>query len=447
MLFWSILKKYMQNDNLIERKLDRFVNNENRTVYKDYSLNNIVKILNRFNNPHKSFRAIHISGTNGKGSVAYMLNSIFINAGYKCGLFTSPHLLKINERIKINNREIEDHEFIQYVDEIIAYLSNKNTADPTYFDILTSAAYRYFYDMKVDIAVIETGLGGRLDSTNVIIPLCSIITDISLDHTSILGNSIEKITDEKCGIIKQNVPVITSNRDKKIIDIIKKRAKSLDADLFSFGIGFNTDNIIEEDDKNIYDYTFNGSKKNIKLKIELKNPAKFQIYNSSAAITASILLKDKFPKLTEDNITRGVYDVVVPGRFQILSKKPLIIFDPAHNESALNTVIKLLFNRYKNYKIYIILSLMSDKDYKGMLSFLNRFSLQIVYYELNEARSYLPSKNLSENNIIKNFTAITDSIYALQAILEDKISAESLFFFTGTFRLYSTALDFMNAIE
>jgi len=209
---------------MIREKLSRFINNENRTNYSQ-DLDHVRAVLELAGNPHAAFQSIHIAGTNGKGSVAHMLNSIFMNSGYRTGLYTSPHLLEINERIKIQDENIPDQVFGGYVDDISASLDSTGIM-PTYFDVLTACAFRYFSENHVDIAVIETGLGGRLDSTNVVTPCCSVITGISLDHMDILGNTLEAIAREKAGIIKYKVPVVTANQYPMVLDIIDSASQS-----------------------------------------------------------------------------------------------------------------------------------------------------------------------------------------------------------------------------
>jgi len=226
-------------------KLNTFINNENRTDFRQYGLDHVAKLLDHFGSPNRSITTIHVAGTNGKGSVAHMLNSIFMSAGYATGLYTSPHLLEINERIRIRNSAISDEDFARYVDEIVAYAGADPALHPTYFDILTVCAFRYFCDLRVDIAIIETGLGGRLDSTNVIVPLSTIITEISMDHVHILGNTLEEITREKAGIIKEKVPVVTSNTDPGILKILIETSYEMNAPIFSLNRDFSAKNIIE----------------------------------------------------------------------------------------------------------------------------------------------------------------------------------------------------------
>ena len=208
----------------IEEKLSEFANNEKSNSFTNYSLDSINKVLTILGNPEKKFKAIHIAGTNGKGSIAGMLNSIFMESGYTVGLYTSPHLIRINERIKINNNEITNLEFSKYLDKVIK-ISKENNVAPTYFDILTVISFLFFSENKNDITIIETGMGGKSDSTNIIEPILSIISEISMDHTTVLGENIESIAFEKAGIIKKEVVTVSLDNGKKINSIIHNRCK------------------------------------------------------------------------------------------------------------------------------------------------------------------------------------------------------------------------------
>jgi dihydrofolate synthase/folylpolyglutamate synthase len=201
---------------MIDQILNKYINNERNIGFSHYSPDNIRKLLDILGNPQNKIKTIHIAGTNGKGTTCYLIAGILQNSGYNTGLFISPHLVRLNERISINSIEISDTELLYYIQKADK-AANENKITVTYFDILTAAAFSFFNDKSVEIAVIETGLGGRLDSTNVILPELSIITDISMDHSHILGDTIEKITSEKCGIIKPGVPVITTNTDRNIL--------------------------------------------------------------------------------------------------------------------------------------------------------------------------------------------------------------------------------------
>jgi dihydrofolate synthase/folylpolyglutamate synthase len=417
-------------------KLDKYINNENLTVYDNYTLESIRTLLAEFGNPQDSLNIIHIAGTNGKGSVAFMLNSICIEAGYKTGLFTSPHLLRINERIKIDNREISANDLDKYSDESYEVIENHGEIEPTFFDIITQIALKYFRDMGTEIVILETGLGGRLDSTNVVKPLVSIITDISLDHTSTLGDTIKSIVAEKAGIIKKMTPVVTTNTQKETVTFLAERSEEMGAAFFSYNRDFRAEKISHTGKTLSYDYSIAHSDFDLKLEgITLNTYADFQVRNSSAAITSALILKNRFPKINNEVIIRGLSETKFPGRFQVLSEDPLIIFDPAHNREALISISEILKKHFASKNITVIVSLMKDKDYINILDTINQLTGNIIYFQQDDRRGYRP---LEEKDYM-NIPVIVETKDDLLKELIKKNEKNSLYFFTGSFRLYKLA--------
>lgn len=426
----------------LESKLNSLINNEMTGYlgFRGYTLKNIISLLNYYNSPHKKIKTIHISGTNGKGSVAHMLQSILVSSGYKTGLYTSPHLLRINERIRINAKVITDKELNRYLEELLRALRRKSNIKPTYFDILTLFAFRYFYDNSVDIAILETGLGGRLDSTNVVHPLVSIITDISLDHVNVLGKTIGEITHEKAGIIKKNSTVVTSNVKPDILKIIDGVSQKMSSRLFAYTRDFRSTGI-KKIEKGGFSFNFqleeNAIKKFTIENIQLDSICSFQIKNASLAI-ASALLLDDFP-VNDAHIKRGILRTRVPGRLHVLSRDPLIIFDPAHNPVALHAVIKALRDNYPDKNYIAVITFMKDKNYRSMFKQLDAFADSILYYELDDMRSLkLASKgytHLRASNKLLSFNSQED----LLAALKGRINKDSLVLFSGTFRIFEMA--------
>ncbi len=417
-------------------KLDKYINNENLTAYENYTLDNIRSLLSAFGDPQDSLNIIHIAGTNGKGSVAFMLNSILIESGYKTGLFTSPHLLRINERIKINNCEISDNDLAGYTDESCEVIEKHVGMEPTFFDIITQIALKYFRDRGTEIVILETGLGGKLDSTNVVKPLVSIITDISLDHTSTLGDNINSIVSEKAGIIKEMTPVVTTNINNNTVKLLADRAAEMGADFFSCNRDFRAENIGQSGRTLSYDYSFENEKIRKKLEgVTLNTYADFQVRNSSAAITALLLLEKEFSDITGDMIIRGLLKAEIPGRFQVLSEDPLIIFDPAHNREALTGITGILKKHFASRKITVIVSLMKDKDYIKILDTINELTGNIIYLQQDDPRGYRPS----EENDYKKIPVIVETKNELLKELKKAYEKDGLFFFTGSFRLYRLA--------
>ncbi len=310
-----------------------FYQREGSIAYKK-DIGNIIYATKHLNNPHKKFKSIHIAGTNGKGSTAHMLKSILIESGLKIGLYTSPHLKDLRERIKINGEMIPKKDVVSFVKE------NKKKfekIDLSFFEFMVALSFDYFAKKKVDIAIIETGLGGRLDSTNIITPILSIITNISIDHTNLLGNTIEKIALEKAGIIKKNIPVVIGKKDKTkaIFNRIAKEKKSL----------------ITYSNKKEYESDLKG---------------KYQAENINTAVTAiSVLQKISSFKINSKDITSGLLNTVkntgILGRWQILKNRPLIICDIGHNVDGIKNVVQQI-KSIKYRKLHFVFGTVNDKE-------------------------------------------------------------------------------------
>lgn len=337
-------------------------------------LANMKLLLKKLNNPEKRLRCIHVAGTNGKGSVCAMLNSILSNASYKVGMYTSPHLKKFNERIRINNNLITDKDIVKYYLKVKKYATNQ-----TFFEITTAMAFLYFHDKKVDLAVVETGLGGRLDSTNVITPLISIITNVGIEHTDYLGNSLRKIAYEKAGIIKKNIPVVTA-ADGAALATIKK---------FS---NINNSKLSIIDNKKIKIYC---NKNNISFDIgEHKNlrlnnlNGTFQIKNAAIAIkTIETLNNNKKIKINKKNIIDGLKNAKWPGRFQFISKN--ILIDSAHNPRGFEILVKELKN-LKYQRLILVVGFSDDKDIKTISRIIGSSANKVIITKSDSIKAEKP---------------------------------------------------------
>ncbi len=313
-------------------------------------IGNIVLASQHLDNPHKKFKSIHVAGTNGKGSTSHLLASIFQESGYKVGLYTSPHLKDFRERIKINGQMIPETEVISFVSNNKAFFE---TLELSFFEFTVALAFDYFAKQKVDIAIIETGLGGRLDSTNIIRPELAIITNISLDHANLLGGTIEKIAKEKAGIIKKNTPIIIGRKQKETTEIFRKIAE-------------------EKQTKLIYASVNNKYKKDLK--------ENYQKENISTTLTAITQLQAMNWNISEDNIINGMGNIqkntAFMGRWQTLSKHPLIICDMGHNEDGIKQVIQQIAELHFN-KLHFVFGVVKDKNIDAILSLMPK---QAQYY-------------------------------------------------------------------
>ncbi len=316
-------------------KLPMYQNIGGSAYKKD--LINITKLSEYLNNPHNSFKSVHIAGTNGKGSTAHMIASILQEGKYKVGLYTSPHLKDFRERIKINGKMI-NKDFVS--DFILKNMDFFNHNSFSFFEMTVGMAFEYFKKNSVDIAIIETGMGGRLDSTNIISPELSVITNVSMDHVKFLGNTIEDIAIEKAGIIKSHIPVVIGEKQNDVSNVFINKAEEKKSKIF-FAEDFN----IKE-----YECELKGS---------------YQKKNIKTAIVAIELLNDTEIKINEKNIIDGLNKIIqntgIRGRWEIIGNKPLIICDVAHNIDSLSIVINDIIS-IKSNKIHFVLGFVNDKN-------------------------------------------------------------------------------------
>lgn len=339
--------------------------------YISLGLDRVLAVLDLLGNPQESLKIVHIAGTNGKGSTSRILSEVLKTAGYNVGLYTSPHLLKYTERIKINNNDISDDEFARRAFDIMN-LADLNSIHLTEFEILTVLAYKYFFDKKVDIAIMETGLGGRLDATNAISKnLFAIITSISIDHKDRLGDTIEKIAFEKAGIIKKNCPVLIS-RDNLGFEIIKKQAETLNAVIFEPKTEVS---IVFKDGINFA--IFNNQK------YEFSLMGLWQKDNLELVLEAVNLLKSLYRfNISENIIEKALKNVVWDARLQYIKDKNIII-DGAHNADAAMKLRKSLDFYFPDKKRRWIYGSLNTKEYQKIVKILFREQDEIYFFQFN----------------------------------------------------------------
>lgn len=339
-------------------------------------LENITKFLKILNDPQDDLKTIHIAGSNGKGSTSAFISSILQEHNFKVGLYTSPHFVKFNERIKINGIEIDDEYIVDFISKHFEYIEENQI---TFFEVTTAMAFCYFLDQNVDYAVIETGLGGRLDATNVLNPLCSVITSISLEHTKILGDTIEKIAAEKAGIIKPKSKVFLGLLPEQATKVIRSKCSSINTECIEIEnyISYQKDNISIKLDNN-----------RLEIK-ELPLPGIYQKQNAAlASLTVMNILDNYDTKLIESGLANVVHNTSLSGRYEFYNKKPDIIFDSAHNPDGITKFLSEFSKHSKNYKNkYLLFSSLNDKDYKSMLKTLREEFENIYLTTINYERS------------------------------------------------------------
>lgn len=334
-------------------------------------------ILHKLGNPEKNFKSIHIAGTNGKGSTASTLASIMSASGIKTGLFTSPHLIQFNERIRIDGVQISDNEVVETYERV----KEADTGDrpATFFEYATAMAFLLFAEKNVEIAVIEAGMGGRLDSTNVITPCACVITNISMDHEVFLGNSILAIAKDKSGIIKKDIPVITGVRNMDALKVIEHECAEKYAILLRKGYEF--DLVRRQDGFSLY----MEKGKEIITDIEVGLKGDHQLENTSLAIAASRIIRDN--RITEENIKSGIRKTIWPGRLETVHQNPEIILDGAHNPEAAERLASHIKKYYPDRPVCLIIGMMKDKDMSGTLAHLSSVSSKIITTESKSHRA------------------------------------------------------------
>ena len=345
------------------------------------NLDNTIAICDLLNNPEDHLTCIHVAGTNGKGSVSHMLASIFQAAGYKTGLYTSPHLIDFRERIRVNGKMIGR----RYVSNFVTkYKADFERIQPSFFEMTVGLTFQYFVDQKVDVAIIETGLGGRLDSTNVIQPVLSVITNIDWDHMNLLGNTLQKIAGEKAGIIKKKIPVVIGEADKITAPVFSNKAKTLKSKIYfaseiltaslADNKKINTPLTINQFRKNNGHLKVNISdqKKVIYKNVDLDLSGFYQLKNVVTVLQSVRLLVSEF-NIREKHLRKGLSSVRkttgLAGRWEVISKYPLTIADTGHNQAGIKEAMEML-RSIKYEKLHFVIGMVNDKDPSKILSLL-----------------------------------------------------------------------------
>jgi len=378
---------------------------QGKSAYK-VDLSNTVLLINHLDNPHQNFKTIHVAGTNGKGSSSHMLASVLQEAGYKVGLYTSPHLKDFRERIKINGKEVSETFVTGFIERNKSFFEANQLS---FFEMTVGMAFEYFSEEKVDIAVIEVGLGGRLDSTNIITPEVAVITNIGLDHTQFLGNTLGAIAFEKGGIIKPNVPVV--------IGETQEETKRVFVDLAT---------------KNKADITFADQQVSNNYVSDLKGD--YQVKNIQTVVTAIKILQQKNYNISTSNIKEGLSQVIkntgLLGRWQVLNQEPKVVCDTGHNREGLVYVMKQLSSEVYNH-LHIVFGVVNDKDLESIIDLLPK---NATYYfckpdisrglDAEELRAFFSKHNL----IGKSYKSV-DEAYK---VAKEKAEIDDFIFIGGS---------------
>ncbi len=387
---------------------DSFINYERTPTFSykgSLKLERMLWLLKSLHIPYQKLKAVHIAGTKGKGSTAWFCAYLLAGCGYKTGLYTSPHFFDFRERVRIvhspqsivHSMMMPRKDVVRIAEDFRKKLKDFKLPEKlgkiSFFEIYTAAAFKYFLKQKVDYAVIETGLGGRLDATNVLLPLASVITHIGYDHTDKLGRNLKDIAYEKSGIIKENIPLVCFRQRSGALKEIKKQCRLKKAICFLSGEGFKAQNIRLKNNGTVFDFTF-GARTLKNLKIQPKR--KIQVENAACALAAFFLLPQI--KLTADfKIRAALKSCFLEGRFELAKKNPLTILDIAHNVSSFTALSGNLKQYFPGKKIILIFACSSDKDYKNMLKKIN-YS-RIILTRFFNPRSLTPEEIKKSANI------------------------------------------------
>jgi dihydrofolate synthase/folylpolyglutamate synthase len=446
----SLGKEYRE----IENYLDSFINYERRAFFpyrKSLKLKRVRALFNSLGIPYQKLKVIHIAGTKGKGSTAHFCANLLASSGYKVGLYTSPHFFSFRERIKMvkiinsqdrkNKKEIKSYlisknDVVSIVKEIRPELERLRFTEElgklTFFEVYTAVAFKYFLEKNVDFTVIEVGLGGRLDATNIVNPLLSIITHIGYDHTDKLGNRLAEIAYEKAGIIKRKKPIIISKQRYSVLSVLRKKSRQRQTRMFLSGEDFRGDNIKVYKNFTLFDFTFYNFKLK-KLKIILKG--KHQVENACLALAATVLLQRQGISNNRTDFQKALHTTFLPGRFEIVKRTPLIIIDIAHNPSSTLALTDNLQLYFPAKKVILVFAASKDKDVRRIIKNINYTHL--ILSRFNNPRSLSPSqiKNMCR---VKGAFLIDNIKDALQKA-EELYDRNSLILITGSLFLASEA--------
>ena len=359
----------------------------------------LLSFLEGFDSPQEALKIIHVAGTNGKGSVCAMLSSVLERAGYKVGLFTSPHLLTYNERFRINGKNITDERFtymIKTLERSSRIFFNNDDEVFSFFELMTLMAFLYFSEEKVDFLILETGIGGRLDSTNIIRkPVLSVITAIGMDHMEYLGNNLETIAMEKSGIIKKNSPTVLYFQTDEVYNVIKNQALFKESKLYYLKSCCTVCEHWGNLDGTSFTARFDLEENSAVYSIRIKLLGGYQVNNACLAILTLEALMEQGFTINTSAITNGLLEVCWPGRLEIVGCKPLVILDGAHNENGAAALKDELYHYFKDKDMIMVLGVLADKEHDTIVEYLCRQARAVVVTQPNNKRAY-PADKLYE---------------------------------------------------
>ncbi|MBI1375388.1 MAG: hypothetical protein GC159_21955 [Phycisphaera sp.] len=411
-----------------------------------FNLDRMRKLLKALGNPHEQVRFVHIAGTKGKGSTVSMLASMLQHCGYAIGTYTSPHLIDIRERIQINGDMIPHADFVELLKSVQTKVKYNGSNNPTFFEVITAVAMRYFADQAVDLAILETGLGGRLDATNVVEPEVVGLTQISIDHTNILGKKITQIAAEKAGIMKKGVPAITVEQEPEVMKVFREHAEKIGAPL-------------EENGKEIeFSYRFEANRElGPHTRVCLTTPndtydhlpvplkGEHQALNCGLALALLDKLREKGFKATEDQWIEGLAATVIPGRMEMAWKEPRIMLDGAHNAASITSLIRAMGAHVPYDSLVMIFGCGEDKDVIGMLKQVNLGADKVIFTKAKgNPRASEPKDLLTKfRDVSGKMAQSAESLDEALQLAARAVGREDLICITGSFYLVGEAKKYL----
>jgi len=403
-----------------------------------FDLENILVLAERLGHPERAYPSTHIAGTNGKGSAAAFLESILRHAGLRTGLNTSPHLEKINERIRINGQEISDEPFAETLTHIHALIeellaASKLRAHPTYFECVTAMAFEHFARERVNFGVFEVGLGGRLDATNILAPIVTIITRIDFDHESFLGHSLREIAAEKAGIVKPGVPVVLAEQRPEAREVIVARATELGCPVVQPAELFQVNQESMED--GCVRARVMEANSGTTFEIAPNLPGRFQLQNALNAVATARLLHHRGFQITDDAIMRGIAETVWPGRLEKLQSDPAVYLDGAHNPGAARELAHFLEQNFAGRKVWLVYAALRDKAVDEVAGLLFPHAAEVIFTAPRSSRA-VSAPQLAEiaGHHAARFSVVPDAERAFERALA-QAAPEDAIFITGSLYL------------
>jgi dihydrofolate synthase/folylpolyglutamate synthase len=396
-----------------------------------FNLENISALAGSLGHPERAYPSAHIAGTNGKGSTAAFLESILRHAGFRTGLYTSPHLERINERIRINGQEIQDGAFAETLSRVLALIeellaTGALRAHPTYFECVTAMAFEYFARSRIEFGIFEVGLGGRLDATNILSPVVSLITRIDFDHENFLGHSLKQIAMEKAGILRPAVPCILTEQHPEAHEVVLARAKKLGCPVIETHAAYRIDREFLETScvrARIKEMSTSWS-----LEITPRLPGRFQLQNALSAVAAARLLRERGLRVTDESIAEGIAAAEWPGRLEKIHSLPDVYLDGAHNPSAARELAAFWEQNFAGRKIWLVYGALRDKALDEFADALFPLAAEVIFTEPQTSRA-ISAHQLAEiaGHHAAHSTVIADAEEALEHALRRAASEDAIF--------------------